>query len=227
MDRIAENLHRTTLWAFLAEAFRRPDQPSSVSTAEASEAARALGIETGELPEGRPDTAQYDHIFGHTVRGPCPCYESEYGEPRRFRFAHEIGDLQGFYRAFGLQPSRRAAERADHVSVECEFLAFLALKEACAAEVHGIDKADLCRDASRKFLGEHLGHFAPALAQRVRRRAQEPFYRSAADLLAAAARRDAQALGVPLGPDDLGLRTDAGTPDDHCVSCGRPDGVPQ
>lgn len=224
MDRIEESLARTALWGSLAEAFRRPgDQPFDLA-AELPGAARALGLDAGAflaaLKGERDLRPAYDGIFGHTVRGPCPAYEGEYGEPKGHRFAHEIGDVTGFYTAFGLGPARAHPERADHVAVECEFMAFLALKEACAAEAHGAEKADLCRDASRKFLEEHLGRFGRAFAARMGRRTKDPFYVAAARLLDDVIVADAARLGIVAGPLELPLRDDAGTSDDLCVSCG-------
>ena len=223
MERIEESLARTALWGALAEAFRRPGDQPFESVAELPGAARALGLDARDfvaaLHEEKDLKAAYDAIFGHVVRGPCPAYEGEYGEPKGHRFAHEIGDVTGFYNAFGLGPSRGHPDRADHVSVECEFMAFLALKEACAADAHGLDKADLCRDASRKFLEQHLGRFGRALAARVRR-SGTPFYAAAARLLDAAILSDAGRLGAAAGPADLPLREDAGTTDDACVRCG-------
>jgi TorA maturation chaperone TorD len=224
MDRIEESLARTALWGALAEAFRRPDGEGSELLDELPGAARALGLDARDLGAAPRDASElgaaYDAIFGHVVRGPCPLYEGEYGEPKGHRFAHEIGDVTGFYNAFGLGPSRGHPERPDHVSVECEFMAFLALKEACAAESHGPEKADLCRDASRKFLEEHLGRFGRALAARMRRRAKQPFYAAAARLLDAAIVSDATRLGAAAGPEEIPLREDAGTTDDACMRCG-------
>jgi TorA maturation chaperone TorD len=217
MDRIDESLHRTALWAFLAAAFRGERDLGPLAR-ELAPAAAALGLDAGAVLSAAPAPPDaHDRLFGHTASGPCPAYEGEYGEPRGFRYAHEIGDVQGTYRAFGLRPSR---ERADHVATECEFLAFLALKEACARRVDGEAKADLCRDAAAGFLRDHLGRFGRALAARVRARAGEPFHRAAADLLDAAILRDAERLGVAAGPGDLPLREDTGTPDDACVRCG-------
>ncbi|MHC4547396.1 MAG: TorD/DmsD family molecular chaperone [Planctomycetota bacterium] len=230
MDRIEENLHRTVVWGALAVAFRAPDDEPFRFAGDLPRAAEALGLDAAPFLRAIDDTdlrEPYDGIFGHTVRGPCPAYEGEYGEPRGMRFAHEIGDVQGFYRAFGLQPSRRLAERADHVAVECEFIAFLALKEACALMAHGEDKADLCRDASSKFLRNHVGRFGRALAARVRRRSGAPFYRAAAALLDQAIVRDGTRLGVPTGPAELPLREDTGTPDDACIRCHGFEGTPR
>jgi TorA maturation chaperone TorD len=224
MDRVEESLARTAVWGALAEAFRRPGDHGFGLADELPGAARALGIDPSGFETALRDAADlraaYDGLFGHVVRGPCPAYEGEYGEPKGHRFAHEIGDVTGFYRAFGLGPSRTHPDRADHISVECEFMAFLALKEACAASSHGAEKADLCRDASKKFLEQHLGRFGRALASRVRRRTDAPFYLAAARLLEEAILSDASRLGAAAGPADLPLREDAGTANDACISCG-------
>ena len=74
-------------------------------------------------------TAIFSHhreLFGHTVRGPVPPYETEYGNEALFQLPHELGDLMGFYNAFGLTLKPGQRERADHISCECEFLMFLA-----------------------------------------------------------------------------------------------------
>jgi TorA maturation chaperone TorD len=221
MDRIGESLARTALWGALAEAFRRPGDGPFEALGELPGAAEALGLDARDLLAAPRDglAGAYDALFGHVVRGPCPAHEGEYGEPKGHRFAHEIGDVTGFYAAFGLGPSRSHPERPDHIAVECEFLALLALKEACAADQHGAEKADLCRAASRRFLDEHLGRFGRALAARVRRRASVPFYVEAARLLDAAIVSDAARLGAAAGPEDLPLREDAGPTDDACMRC--------
>ncbi len=46
--------------------------------------------------------ASYRALFGHAVRGPIPPYETEYGNEALFQQPQEMGDLMGFYRAFGL-----------------------------------------------------------------------------------------------------------------------------
>ena len=124
MERVETSLARTALWGALAEAFRRPDGEGSELLDELPGAARALGLDARDLLAAPRDLAgrraAYDAIFGHVVRGPCPAYEGEYGEPKGHRFAHEIGDVTGFYSAFGLGPSRGHPERPDHISVECD-----------------------------------------------------------------------------------------------------------
>jgi TorA maturation chaperone TorD len=231
MDRIDENLYRTTLWAFLAEAFRRPENAPSSLAAELAPAASALDLEAAPalavLAKEGASIEAHDDLFGHTVRARCPAYEAEYGEPKGHRYAHEISDVHGFYQAFGLRPARRAGERADHIAVECEFMAFLALKEACAEENDGAEKSSLCREAAKKFLHEHLGRFGRSFARRVRKRSGDPWFHAAADLLDKIIVLDAARFGIEAGPQDLPLRQDAGTPDDACVGCHASPGTPR
>jgi TorA maturation chaperone TorD len=232
MDRINENLHRTIVWGALATAFRPPEDEPFALAIDLPAAADALGLDAAPFLAalGDDDVAEaHNHLFGHTLRGPCPAYEGEYGEPKGMRYAHEIGDVSGFYRAFGLQPSRRLAERADHISVECEFMAFLALKEACALRAHGEEQAEVCRDASAKFLEDHLGRFGRAFAARVRRASvsHAPFHEAAAALLDQTIQRDAARYDVTCGSENLPLREDTGTPDDACVRCRSSEGTPR
>lgn len=232
MDRIDENLHRTIVWGALAAAFRPPQDEPLALAADLPAAADALGLDVAPFLasiDGDDVPADHNRLFGHTVRGPCPAYEGEYGEPKGMRYAHEIGDVSGFYRAFGLQPSRRLAERPDHISIECEFMAFLALKEACALRAHGEAQAEVCRDASAKFLEDHLGRFGRAFATRVRHAGggHAPFHEAAAHLLDQTIRRDAARYDVAYGSEHLPLREDAGTPDDACVRCRASEGTPR
>jgi len=227
MDHIDENLKRAALWGFLAEALRPPSENLYRAADHLRETAAALGLEAESvvtaLHAAKDIAAAFDDTFGHTVRGPCPAYEAEYGGPKGLRYAHVIGDLQGYYRAFGLQPSRDASERPDHASVECEFFGFLAVKTACAAELHGEEQREVCHEASRDFLQNHLGRFGRALAARMRGR-REPFYREVGRLLEQAIVSDGNRLRVEVGATDLGLREDAGAPEDACMNCGLFDG---
>jgi TorA maturation chaperone TorD len=231
MDTIAENLDRVIVWGALADALRRPeDEPEWAYAEELAEAAPRLGLDARPLIEARRGAdglvAAHDRLFGHVAVGPCPAYELEWGEPKGQRYAHELGDVSAFYRAFGLLPARAAHERPDHVATECEFLALLALKQACAEALEGADKAELCRAAARDFLQQHLGAFGRAFAARAAARADHPALREAARLLDALLVSEAARLGVTLGSASLSLRQDIGTPDDACISCGRAEGTP-
>jgi len=119
-------------------------------------------------------TQAYERIFGLVMSKECPPCETEYS-PETFSISrsHSLADIAGFYAAFGLGPSRAFPERPDHIGVELEFMAWLTSKEL-AARLTGrhedIDKADICRDAQKRFLQDHLAWWAPAFVQAVFRR---------------------------------------------------------
>jgi len=151
-------------------------------------------------------TQAHRRLFGHTVRGEVPAYETEYGGDDLFRQPHEIADITGFYAAFGLTLAAGAGERADHVRCECEFMAFLARREAVALEQGEADVAAEVRRATRLFLRDHLGRFVPALAERLRHADGGGFYAALGALAAALVRGECRRAGVDLGSAGLGLR---------------------
>ncbi len=104
-------------------------------------------------------------LFGHTLRGRVCPYECEYGRRPLLQQAQELADLAGFYRAFGLRPSRLRHERPDHVACELEFLEFLSVKEALALERRDGESGEITRQAVRRLLREHLGRFGRAFAR--------------------------------------------------------------
>jgi TorA maturation chaperone TorD len=153
-------------------------------------------------------SAAHRRLFGHTARGPVPAYETEYGNEALFQQPQELGDLAGFMAAFGLTLRREAHERIDHVSCECEFLAFLSYKEAYAIESGDAEMRSLTARAATLFLRDHLGRFAPAFARRLERNDPGGFYNALGRVLLLLVARDCERLGVPLGDHGLALRPD-------------------
>jgi TorA maturation chaperone TorD len=217
-------LCRATLYAALALGFQPPTEETLTRLTHAG-AAAALADAALHLtdPDGslaaaaralaRPGlqldalAAAHRRLFGHTARGPVPPYETEYGSEALFQQPQELSDLAGFMRAFGLVVRPAAHERVDHVSCECEFVAFLACKEAysigCGAEAMRATTVH----ATMLFLRDHLGRFAPAFV-RLLRRHDGGLYRALGDLLLGLVRDDCRRLGIGAGPEGLGLRPD-------------------
>ena len=148
----------------------------------------------------------YTRCFGHAVSKDCPPYEAEYGQAHIFQKAHTLADVAGFYRAFGLDLAADSHERADHISVELEFMHFLCLKEAYALDHgHTEQQLALCREAQHKFLQHHLCRWAFGFARRLRGKAGRTVYRELGQLLASFLAAELQALGLKpadvAGPD--------------------------
>ncbi|MDH3445914.1 MAG: molecular chaperone TorD family protein, partial [Deltaproteobacteria bacterium] len=133
-------------------------------------------------------------------------YETEYGNEALFQQPQELGDLMGFYRAFGLTVRRDQHERADHISCECEFLSFLAMKEAFALEHRHKEMLADTLKAQKLFLRDHLGRFLPTFTHKLGREDPAGFYAKLADLGLRFVSLDANRLSIRLGAANLPLR---------------------
>ncbi|MFO0792840.1 MAG: molecular chaperone TorD family protein [Candidatus Brocadiaceae bacterium] len=163
----------------------------------------------------------YQRLVGHTISKDCPLFETQYGAADVFQQTHELADIQGFYKAFGLDSSDVEKERCDHVSVELEFMHFLLYKQAYALENHGEEKAMICLDAQKKFLKEHIGKWVPLFTILFCRKAGDGFYYALSVVTREFLRLEMSLLGVRTEmykESDLTQELVAGAPDE-CLSC--------
>lgn len=231
-DALDQALARADAYRVLAALFRDPDDPAddgqAPDTAVLLEAADVLGSPVDAartaalrgLEDRARRAAEHRAVFGHVVAHGCPPYETEYGRPHLFAQSQELGDVRGFYEAFGVRP-RAGGERPDHVACELEFLALLALKEALAIAGGDDERLARCRDAEASFLAAHAARWIPALAARIALAAPGGGYAAASGLAAALLAIHARVRQVApdvLGPDDLLPLTEE--PDGFSFPCG-------
>lgn len=96
-----------------------------------------------------------------------PVYETEYGRMRGLSKGKDLADVVGFYNAFGFELTEEvSAELPDHIAIELEFYALLLYKQSLLLD--DPTGTEIVADARRKFLQDHLGGFARALALRPR-----------------------------------------------------------
>ncbi len=128
-----------------------------------------------------------DHrrVFSNVISLDCPPYETLFGNDHIFGQSYVMGDISGFYNAFGLQMSQDIHERLDHLSVELEFLHFLAYKESYALCHDTQEKLQTVVDAEKKFVKEHVGRWVPLFSGMLKKKADFGFYRMLADLTSA------------------------------------------
>jgi hypothetical protein len=93
-----------------------------------------------------------------------------------------LADLQERYHAFAFAP--RADEPADHLAVECDFVAYLLLKEAYAVARGEPEQAEISRQARLRFVDEHVAPTGHRFAEKLPPLAPE-YLRRAARALAA------------------------------------------
>ena len=162
---------------------------------------------------------RYDDLFGHAVRGACPAYEMEYGRNEIIRQASDLADLAGFYRAFGLEIANGANGRPDHIAAECEFMSALCSKEAYAQAQGDETNAEICRDAERTFLRDHLARWLPALTHRVQEADADGFFGALARFADAFVTDECSIFDIHAGPATLELRVVDPVLDTQ-ISCG-------
>ncbi|NUO82626.1 molecular chaperone TorD family protein [candidate division KSB1 bacterium] len=167
----------------------------------------------------------YLYLFGHTAQAQVPLHETEYGEDTMFQQPQQLGDIAGFFNAFGLKLNVERHERADHLSCECEFMAFLTRKEAYALQQNDLDMLEATRRGQRLFLRDHLGRYIPAFANLLRREASHSFYGALGNLCHDFVRGECLRFQVQMGPEQLRLRPEA--QNDACFTCGAGDEVIQ
>jgi DMSO reductase family type II enzyme chaperone len=218
-------LCHATLYSAVALGFRPPSEEtltrfaSSEATAALADAAAILDVDgrlglvaavqalaTAACAGAAALASSHAALFGHTARGPVPPYETEYGNEALFQQAQELGDLMGFYNAFGLTVNCGTFERSDHISCECEFLSFLALKEAYALEHADLQMLEETRKAQRLFLKDHLARFLPSFVHKLCRTAGGDFYSALGELCLRFVSAESARLNVTMGGLNLGLR---------------------
>lgn len=105
----------------------------------------------------------YIELFENGARR-SPIHETEYGRMRGLSKGNDLADVEGFYQAFGLTRLEGGEAMADHLGVELEFYGTLLAKLAAAHERSDAEGVLVIEDAGQKFLTEHLGRFASAVA---------------------------------------------------------------
>jgi DMSO reductase family type II enzyme chaperone len=123
------------------------------------------------------DTFQSEYIRLFQVGGragpPCPLHAGHYGNDR----LRALETLVRFYNFFGVQTEQGLMP--DHVSVQLEFMHYLAESEAEA--VSNSDRRSLLR-AQADFLRGQLCNWWPQLEAKLKRQQPLPFYRALASL---------------------------------------------
>jgi TorA maturation chaperone TorD len=144
--------------------------------------------------------AEHRRVFSNVITLDCPPYETLFGNDHVFGQSHVMGDIAGFYKAFGVELSRDIHERLDHLSVELEFMHFLAYKESYARCHDGAEKTRIVVDAQKKFVKEHIGRWVPLFSRMLAKKADSGFFKLMADLSSDWLDFEAAYLGVTPQP---------------------------
>lgn len=126
--------------------------------------------------------AEHRRVFSNVITLDCPPYETLFGNDHVFAQSHVMGDIAGFYKAFGVELSKDIHERLDHLSVEFEFMHFLAYKESYSRCHDGAEKTQIVVDAQKKFVKNHIGRWVPLFCRMLVKKADSGLFRNVADM---------------------------------------------
>jgi putative dimethyl sulfoxide reductase chaperone len=169
--------------------------------------------------------AEHRRVFSNVITLDCPPYETLFGNDHVFAQSQVMGDIAGFYRAFGVELSKDIHERLDHLSVEFEFMHFLAYKESYSRCHDGADKTQIVLDAQKKFVKNHIGRWVPLFCRMLVKKASSGFYKHVADLMAEWMDFETAFLGVspqPYSETDYRPAT-FNAPEGQAYECGAQD----
>lgn len=140
---------------------------------------RALTEACLEYPRESLERA-YISTFSHICAADCNPTETSYTSKHIFQVTDELADIDAYYRAFGVEVG---GERADHISVEMEFMAYLCTREAAAIKDNNLAKAETDSKAQKVFLERHLGRWVHEFSYLLQRKQPAGPLAEAADLL--------------------------------------------
>lgn len=182
-EALQDSLDRARVYRALAGIFREPDADSLARARERDlpelcVALQRLAGDSNLVGEARALCDRFDaveldalrraHLAAFDESSGTHCAPTEMdqldGPPQlEMTRTFEMADVAGFYKAFGVEVNPEAV-RVDHITSELEFMNLLAVKESIAlAEEGDGEHAQICHDASRAFLRDHLGRWAPRL----------------------------------------------------------------
>lgn len=139
---------------------------------------------------------EYNRLFEIGIMGgpPCPLYGGHY-EKDRMRVMEEVVRFYNFFRLRLFQDKRILP---DHITVELDFMAHLARREAAALQQQR--DAESYWRAERDFLERHLAKWVPVLHQKLARQNPPPFFGAMVELADEFLRQDRNYLKILLNP---------------------------
>jgi nitrate reductase assembly molybdenum cofactor insertion protein NarJ len=160
-------LATAAIWRFFSFAFRLPGRSQRADlraiARELPPDLRKMAEEICTLPL-KTWEPEFHRALG---AGGVPACESSYDENALAGRGPLLADVRGFYEAFAYSPEKPPAELPDHLAVELDFLAYLAVKIAFAQHEQDGESEKTARDAYDHFVEQHLVTWAERFRERL------------------------------------------------------------
>jgi TorA maturation chaperone TorD len=156
------------------------DDPASCLTPLCAELAPHIQAMQTENLSAQNLIGDYARLFLGPFSTIAPPYGSVYLDPTNRVMGSSTAHVRDCYLETGLDISEDCGEAPDHISVELEFMHFLCIKEAEAANEGDLEAALYFSRKQGKFLEQSMAWISE-FTERVRTRAGTTFYRDLAE----------------------------------------------
>lgn len=203
---------REWVYRFLSTAFFEKPEPEKLELyirGNAFAAIREDNPEAARLSEaleemGGWEQADWEQLGGEHIRlfsnsGPVtvPPWESVYRSEEHIIYDEHTLAVQDFYREWGIEAADRRQGPADHIGLECGFMAVLTGRSLRALE-KGESAAPFLKAQSR-FLDEHLLTYSEQFSELLVKNSQSGLYQGIGGFLQGFLKADSRLLGELAG----------------------------
>ncbi|MFN3471917.1 MAG: molecular chaperone [Aquificaceae bacterium] len=187
------SVYRAYVYSFLSVAFSYPSEEILEELRggldDLSLSLKELGLEFDTntlrrvIEEGKGRIldlkGEWTSLFSTSLK--APANETAYEMDKAARKAWELADIEGFYRAFGLEV--KPPTEPDSLVAELEFMAYLIKKEMYAQERGMEEEAKITKEAYTTFFRDHIGRWYRIFTELVIENTEEEYYKLMANLL--------------------------------------------
>ena len=189
---------KSAVYKALADFFRYPDpqwlEDMVSRKKEFSTLFKDLAHQTGFISETLSTTflsslagltledTQVEYVRLFDYRPPCKIYESAHVKLKGDNPAQLYLLIEGCYEQFGLGMSETFKDPPDHLSIELEFMHFLAHKQANALQTGSENEVEKYLQAQKGFSDNHITQWVPGFCDCLVEKARHTFYRHLGDV---------------------------------------------
>lgn len=187
------HLYKAYIYRFLSLAFSYPSADLLEELGEAlgdlSLSLKELSIEFDvgnlkrvieESKEGLLELqGEWNALFSTFLK--APANETAYEIEKAARKAWELADIEGFYRAFGVDV--KPPVEPDSIVAETEFMSYLLLKRTHLERENLEEGVKVVEDAYRSFFRDHIGRWYRIFTDLLKENSEEEYYRVIGSLL--------------------------------------------
>ncbi|MCS7285346.1 MAG: molecular chaperone TorD family protein [Hydrogenobacter thermophilus] len=187
------DIYRMYIYTFLSVAFSYPYEEALKEVEggldDLSLSLKALGIDFDvdllrKALKGAKERllnleGEWNALFSTSLK--APANETAYELEKAGRKAAELADIEGFYKAFGLEV--KAPVEPDSLVAELEFMAYLVKKKVYLKEKGDAEALSIVSKAFTSFFRDHIGRWYRIFTDLLKQQTEEEYYKLLGELL--------------------------------------------